>query len=90
MNKSKVSEYDYIDFLIGTQRVYSSAEAERVSPQQEKGPAHDAYMRQLHRLIPTTERLWSEAQAHVDLDKGCLIIDEIARWTNSTAARLNW
>jgi hypothetical protein len=60
MNKSKVSEYNYIDFLIGTQRVYSSAEAERVSPQQEKGPA----TRQLHRLISTTERLWSEAQAH--------------------------
>jgi putative transposase len=76
MNKSKVSEYDYIDFLIGTQRVYSSAEAERVNPEQENGPAHDAYTRQLHRLFPTTERLWSEAQAHVDLNKGCLIIDD--------------
>jgi putative transposase len=76
MNKSKVSEYDYIDFLIGTQRVYSSTEAERVSPEQENGPAHDAYTRQLHRLFPTTERLWSEAQAHVDLNKGCLIIDD--------------
>jgi hypothetical protein len=76
MNKSKVSEYDYIDFLIGTQKVYSSTEAERVSPEQENRPAHDAYTRQLHRLIPTTERLWSEAQAHVDLNKGCLIIDD--------------
>ena len=73
MNKSKVSEYDYIDFLIGTQRVYSSTEAE-VSPEQENGPAHDAYTRHLHRLFPTTERLWSESQAHVDLNKGFLII----------------
>ena len=31
---------------------------------------------QLHRLVPTTERLWSEAQAHIDLTKGCLIIDD--------------
>lgn len=76
MNKYKVSEYDYINFLIGTQRVYSSAEAERVSPEQENGPAHDAYTRQLRRLFPTTERLWSEAQTHVDLNKGCLIIDD--------------
>ena len=45
MNKSKVTEYNYIDFLIGTQRVYSSVEAERVSPQQENVPAHDAYTR---------------------------------------------
>jgi len=76
MNKPKVTEYDYIDFLIGTQRVYSCVEAERVSPAQENAPAHDAYLRQLHRLVPTTERLWSEAQAHVDLNKGCLIIDD--------------
>jgi hypothetical protein len=41
MNKAKVSEYDYIDFLIGTQRVYSCTEAERVNPAQENGPAHD-------------------------------------------------
>jgi putative transposase len=76
MNKPKVTEYDYIDFLIGTQRVYSSTEAERVCPHEEDGAAHDAYTRQLHRLVPTTERLWSEAQPHVDLNKGCLIIDD--------------
>lgn len=38
MNKSKVTEHDYIDFLIGTQGVYSNAEAERVCPQEEDGP----------------------------------------------------
>lgn len=75
MNKAKVSEYDYIDFLIGTQRVYSCTEAERVNPQ-DKGPAHDAYTRQLKRLFPTTERLWEEAQGHVELRQGSLIIDD--------------
>ena len=76
MNKSKITEYDYIDFLIGTQRVYSSTEAERVCPDEKDGAAHDAYTRQLHRLLPTTERLWSEAHEHVDLNKGVLIIDD--------------
>lgn len=76
MNKAKVSEYDYIDFLIGTQRVYSCTEAERVSPEEENGPAHDAYTRQLHRMFPTTERLWEEAKEHVDLSKGSLIVDD--------------
>jgi len=76
MNKAKVNEYDYIDFLIGTQRVYSCTEAERVNPQGENGPAHDAYTRQLHRLFPTTERLWGEAREHVDLSTGSLIVDD--------------
>lgn len=76
MNKAKVSEYDYIDFLIGTQQVYSCTEAERVNPEEENGPAHDAYTRQLHRLFPTTERLWGEAREQVDLSKGSLIVDD--------------
>ena len=76
MNKSKVTEYDYIDFLIGTQKVYSCAEAERVHPDERSGPSHDSYTRQLHRLFPTVERLWSEVRDHVDLTKGCLICDD--------------
>ena len=66
MNKAKVDEYDYIDFLIGTQQVYSCTEAERVNPE-EAGPAHDAYTRQLHRLFPTTDRLWQEAKGQIEL-----------------------
>ena len=42
MNKAKVNEYDYIDFLIGTQQVYSCTEAERANPREENRPAHDA------------------------------------------------
>ena len=76
MNKPKVTEYDYIDFLIGTQKVYSCTEAERVGPGKNSGPSHDAYTRQLHRLFPATDRLRGESQEHVDLKKGYLIADD--------------
>ena len=76
MNKPKVTEYDYIDFLIGTQKVFSCTEAERVNPEKSSTPSHDAYTRQLHRLFPTTDRLWSEAEAYVNLKKGYLIADD--------------
>ena len=66
MNKPEVIDYDYIDFLIGTQRVYSNTEAERICPDEKDGAAHDACTRQLHRLVSTTERLWSEAREHID------------------------
>jgi len=75
MHPPKVSDYDYIDFLIGTQKVYSCTEAERVNPD-EVGPSHSAYSRLLKRLFPTTDRLWEEAENHVDLSKGSLIIDD--------------
>ena len=75
MNKAKVSEYDYIDFLIGTQRVYSCTEAERVNPEEE-GPSHDAYTRQLHRLPVSTQRLWEEVKDQIDPKTGWLIVDD--------------
>ena len=76
MNAPKVNEYDYINFLIGTQRVYSCTEAARVQPAEEDGPAHDAITRLLHRLMVTTERLWAEAQEQVELKQGILLIDD--------------
>ena len=76
MNPPKVNEYDYIDFLIGTQQAYSCTEAARVQPEMEDGPAHDAITRLTQRLLPTTERLWQEAKAQVDLTKGVLIADD--------------
>jgi hypothetical protein len=76
MNPPKVNEYDYIDFLIGTPRVYSCTEAARVHPEEIDAPAHDAVTRLTHRLLPTTERLWQEAEAQVDLTKGVLIGDD--------------
>jgi len=76
MNKSKVTDYDYIDFLIGTQKIYSCVEAERVQPDKTGAPSHDAFTRQLHRLFPSSDRLWLEVSDHVDLTKGCLICDD--------------
>lgn len=76
MNAPKVTAIDYIDFLIGTQRVYSCTEAERVHPDRESGPAHDAYTRLLHRELCTAEELWQEARPEVELTKGCLIVDD--------------
>jgi hypothetical protein len=76
MNAPKVTATDYIDFLIGTQRVYSCTEAERVHPNRESGPAHDAYTRFLHREPVTTEVLWQEAKQEVELRKGSLIVDD--------------
>jgi len=76
MNKAKVTEYDYIDFLIGTQQAYSCTEAARVQPEQADKPAHDAITRLGHRLLPTTERLWQEAKAQVELSRGALIGDD--------------
>ncbi len=76
MNPPKVNEYDYIDFLIGTQQVYSCTEAERVQPDQENGPAHDAVTRMLHRLIPGQQRLWQEAKEHITYRGGSLILDD--------------
>lgn len=40
------------------------------------GLSHDAFTRQLHRLFPSTTRLWSEVLDNVDLTKGCLICDD--------------
>jgi DDE superfamily endonuclease len=76
MNAPKVNEYDYIDFLIGTQQAYSCTEAARVQPDQEAGAAHDAVTRLTQRLLPTTDRLWQEAKGQVDLTKGVLIGDD--------------
>ena len=62
--------------MIGTQQVYSCTEAERVAPEQENKPAHDAYTRQLHRLFPTSERLWLEAKEQINLNQGAFILDD--------------
>ncbi len=76
MNPPKVSECDYIDFLIGSPRVYSCTEAARVQPDEEDGPAHDAVTRLLQRLSVTTDRLWQEARQQVDLTRGVLVVDD--------------
>jgi putative transposase len=76
MNKPKITDCDYINFLIGTQKVYSCVEAERVQPDEAGRLSHDAFTRQLHRLFPSTDRLWLEVREHVDVTKGFLICDD--------------
>lgn len=51
-------------------------EAERVQPESANAPAHDAITRLLHRLEPSSEALWNEAQNHVFLETGILVIDD--------------
>jgi len=76
MNPPKVNEHNYIDFLSGTQQTYSCIEAARVQPNEGDGPIHDAVTRLIHRLLPTTTRLWQEAKTHVNLTTGMLIADD--------------
>lgn len=76
MNPPKCDEYDYINFLVATPRVYSCTEAARVQPEQEDPPAHDALTRLLHRFEPDSEALWAEAQDQVTFHQGVLILDD--------------
>ncbi|MBO9998881.1 MAG: transposase [Cyanobacteria bacterium SID2] len=76
MNPLKYTAIDYINFLIGTQQAYSCSEAERVQPVSENAPSHDAITRMLHRLEPSPEDLWQEAQAKVQRKRGLLALDD--------------
>ncbi len=76
MNKPKCDEYDYINFLVAAQTVFSTVEAARTHPTEESGPAHDAYTRLLHRLPPDSAALWGEVQGCIELSAGLLVIDD--------------
>lgn len=76
MNPAKVNESDYINFLIAAQKVYSCTEAERVQPESDHAAAHDAITRLLHRMAPSSDRLWQESQPQVQLNQGILVVDD--------------
>lgn len=76
MNAPKCTEYDYINFLVAAQRVFSAVEAARSHPESERQPAHDAYTRLLQRLPPDSEALWTEVSGCIQLSEGLLIIDD--------------
>ncbi|MDQ4032468.1 MAG: transposase [Actinomycetota bacterium] len=76
MNQPKVTDLDYINFLIATPAVFSCAEAGRVQPDRPRRAAHDALTRLLHRREPDSTPLWNEAQQHVVLHAGLLIVDD--------------
>lgn len=76
MNEPKVTDLDYINFLIAAPRVVSCTEAGRVQPDGERVAAHDAFTRLLQRLEPDPEPVWQEAQQHVDPQSGILVLDD--------------
>jgi putative transposase len=76
MNAPKCTEYDYINFLVAAQQVFSAVEAARSHPEGQRVPAHDAYTRLLQRLPPDSEALWAEVRAGIDVSKGLLVIDD--------------
>lgn len=76
MNPAKCTEYDYINFLVAAQRVFSTSEAARSHPESERQPAHDAYTRLLQRLPPDSKALWVEVQGCIEMSSGLLIIDD--------------
>jgi len=76
MNKAKCNEYDYINFLVAAQTVFSATEAARCQPDSVKGAAHDAYTRLLQRLPPDSEALWHEVKTLVKCKQGVLVVDD--------------
>lgn len=76
MNQAKVTDLEYINFLVASPLVFSCTEAARVQPEQPRRVAHDALTRLLHRLDPDPTPLWDEAKQHVSLHDGILIIDD--------------
>lgn len=76
MNPPKCNEYDYINFLTATPRIYSCTEAERVQPDQEKGPSHDSINRLLHRLPANAASLREESLKFVKRNEGVLVLDD--------------
>ena len=76
MNPPKCSEYDYINFLVAAQTIFSAVEASRTHPEGNQGAAHDAYTRLLQRLPPDSESLWTEVQPLVNRQSGLLVLDD--------------
>ena len=76
MNAPKMTDLDYITFLVAAPHVVSCTEAARVQPEEPRRAAHDAVNRLLQRLEPDTTPLWHEAELLVDRTRGLLVIDD--------------
>ncbi len=75
MNAPRVSDEDYIQFLIATPSACSAVEAARVQPHDPAAPAHDAFTRLLTRLEPDPAALWAEVSPLLPAD-GVLVVDD--------------
>ena len=78
MNFPKCNEYDYIDFLMASPKVFSCTEAGKVQPAGENVACHDSINRLLYRLPSDSEVLWHEAARFTDMRGGVLISDDSA------------
>ncbi len=76
MNPPKITDEDYINFIIATPRDVTATEAGRVQPESKDAPAHDAFTRLLARLEPDAATLWQEASTQIDLNTGILVLDD--------------
>lgn len=76
MNPPKVTDEDYINFVIASPKHLSATEAARVQPESQNAPAHDAFTRLLTRLEPDAETLWQEAKTQVNTNAGILVLDD--------------
>lgn len=76
MNPSKVRDLDYIQFLLAAQQVYTCTEAAQCAPDPTSAPAHDAFVRLLHRQPPDTAALWQEVTPYVQVTRGLLVLDD--------------
>ena len=72
MNAPKVTDVDYIQFLIAAQRVYTCTEAARCV----QAASHDAFTRLLTRQPPDTAALWQEVEPLVRKGGGLLVVDD--------------
>ena len=76
MNAPKMTDLEYITFLVAAPHVVSCTEAARVQPEKPRRAAHDAINRLLQRLALDTAPLWQEAELLVDRTRGLLVIDD--------------
>ena len=76
MNAPKMTDLEYITFLVAAPHVVSCTEAARVQPDAPRRAAHDAVNRLLQRLKPDTAPMWQEAELLVDRTRGLLVIDD--------------
>src|SRR3954447_26021144 len=75
MSQAKVTDADYIDFLIAHPTEVTATEAARCQPMYSDRPAHDAFTRLLHRQEPDAATLWEEAKTQVS-PGGVLVLDD--------------
>lgn len=74
MNQPKCDKDLYAQFLIAAQANFTCTEFENVSPR--IGMAHDAATRMLYRERLTPRKLWDFTKQYIDLNNGCLILDD--------------